>query len=407
MPARLRLVHAMAVDYSDTATSNNLALDQLTGVDSIRKVLVPPDPAFAALRAARDTYGADLVQLVRKFQTPEQKSCGVAWLNGGGGTTIDPQNEFYGYSVIADGTDRDEGDGKNYFCRNETSVHEFGHNMGSAHDRATGGTTGAYPYSNGYKTDAANGNFYTVMAYGDSGQTAYRIFSNPASTYCGGFACGVAEQSDNARSLRQTIPLIAQFRATKVAEPARARVRSDFNGDGKSDILWRNSVDGRNSLWLMGGATPASIAVVYLERDQDWKVVGIGDFNGDGRADAFWRNATTGRNFIQFMDGFATLPGSGHTQALSDAGWALAAVADFNGDGRDDLSWRNRLSGQNALWTMSGLVVQGQTAVYREPDAAWRVLGAGDFNGDGKADVFWRNAWHGGCLLYTSPSSRD
>ena len=197
VPARLRLVHAMAVDYSDTATSNNLALDQLTGVDSIRKVLVPPDPAFAALRAARDTYGADLVQLVRKFQTPEQKSCGVAWLNGGGGTTIDPQNEFYGYSVIADGTDRDEGDGKNYFCRNETSVHEFGHNMGSAHDRATGGTTGAYPYSNGYKTDAANGNFYTVMAYGDSGQTAYRIFSNPASTYCGGFACGVAEQSDN------------------------------------------------------------------------------------------------------------------------------------------------------------------------------------------------------------------
>ena len=57
--------------------------------------------------------------------------------------------------------------------------------MGSAHDRDNSKTTGGalqygrFAYSFGYKTAAAAGNFYTVMAYGDTGQTAHRIFSTP------------------------------------------------------------------------------------------------------------------------------------------------------------------------------------------------------------------------------------
>jgi len=29
----------------------------------------------------------------------------------------------------------------------------------------------------------------------------------------------------------------------------------DFDGDGKSDILWRNGVTGENTIWLMNGTT--------------------------------------------------------------------------------------------------------------------------------------------------------
>jgi hypothetical protein len=29
----------------------------------------------------------------------------------------------------------------------------------------------------------------------------------------------------------------------------------DFNGDGKADILWRNSSTGQVEIWLMNGAT--------------------------------------------------------------------------------------------------------------------------------------------------------
>ena len=32
--------------------------------------------------------------------------------------------------------------------------------------------------------------------------------------------------------------------------------------------------------------------------DQNWKVVGTGDFNGDGKSDILWRNTSTGENAI-------------------------------------------------------------------------------------------------------------
>ena len=70
-------------------------------------------------------------------------------------------------------------------------------------------------------------------------------------------------------------------------------VRNDFNGDGRSDILWRN-VDGQLSNWLAnangnGGFTPNNgnaAGVVPVA----WQIVGTGDFNGDGRDDILWRH---------------------------------------------------------------------------------------------------------------------
>ncbi|HEV2044406.1 MAG TPA: FG-GAP-like repeat-containing protein, partial [Sphingomicrobium sp.] len=70
-----------------------------------------------------------------------------------------------------------------------------------------------------------------------------------------------------------------------------ADVRNDFNGDGRSDILWRNT-DGTLSNWLgtaTGGFTPNNANAAALV-PTDWQVAGTGDFNGDGRDDILWRN---------------------------------------------------------------------------------------------------------------------
>ncbi|HEV2044765.1 MAG TPA: hypothetical protein VGR05_08815, partial [Sphingomicrobium sp.] len=55
-------------------------------------------------------------------------------------------------------------------------------------------------------------------------------------------------------------------------------VRNDFNGDGRSDILWRN-VDGQLSNWLgqaNGGFTPNNTNAAAVV-PTDWQVVGTGD----------------------------------------------------------------------------------------------------------------------------------
>ncbi|MGO1072253.1 ricin-type beta-trefoil lectin domain protein [Lysobacter sp. CA199] len=219
--ARLRLVHSMQVNYADSS-DNGDTLDKMTGTGS-----VPVDPAFNALRAARDQYGADLVSLVRKYDPNTQNGCGIAWLIGGGRQPFTVNSAPSGYSVASDG--RYQNGSTSYFCRDETLAHELGHNMGAQHDRATassGGSLayGAFAYSFGYKVGASGGNFYDIMAYGDSGQTSYRVFSNPRITFCGGFACGVENEADTARTLNQTMPIVATFRATVVPPPPHDRI---------------------------------------------------------------------------------------------------------------------------------------------------------------------------------------
>jgi hypothetical protein len=77
----------------------------------------------------------------------------------------------------------------------------------------------------------------------------------------------------------------------------------DFNGDGKTDILWRHKTTGQNSVWLMNGTTYLSSAWFPTVSDVDWEIVGMGDFDSDGKTDIFWRNRANGMNLLWLMDG--------------------------------------------------------------------------------------------------------
>ncbi len=165
----------------------------------------------------------------------------------------------------------------------------------------------------------------------------------------------------------------------------------DFNGDGRSDILWRSGAS--NYMWLMNGSSAAGQAVV--SQATNWNFVSSGDFDGDGRFDLFWRDPATGANMIWFMSG-ATVRATGVLPATATQ-WSVKAIGDFNGDGRWDIFWRNT-SGANYLWLMNGATASGQP-VMSNP-ASWDVVGTGDFNGDGRHDIFWRDSANGSNKLW-------
>ena len=78
----------------------------------------------------------------------------------------------------------------------------------------------------------------------------------------------------------------------------------DFDGDGRTDVFWRNGLTGANVVWR--SANPTTQQAVAAVADPDWQPVAAGDFNGDGKTDVFWRKWDTGANVIWLSANAAT-----------------------------------------------------------------------------------------------------
>jgi hypothetical protein len=155
----------------------------------------------------------------------------------------------------------------------------------------------------------------------------------------------------------------------------------DFNGDGYSDVLWRNNSTGdtgytdlhAGNAWHGLGASSTA-----------YNVVGVGDFNGDGFSDILYRNAASGDT------GYSDLHNANawHGLGAASTAYSVVGVGDFNGDGFSDLLWRNNSSGDTGYTDFhAGNAWHGLGA----SSTAYNVVGTGDFNGDGFSDVLWRN----------------
>jgi murein tripeptide amidase MpaA len=172
----------------------------------------------------------------------------------------------------------------------------------------------------------------------------------------------------------------------------------DYDGDGHSDLFWRNGSSGQNVIWRSANnSTPTAVAAVV---GGGWQFVAQGDFDGDGRSDVFWRNASTGQNLIWRMANAQARQG---VATVSDPAWYVAGAGDFDGDGQADVLWRNAANGQNAIWRSANSATS--IAVASVTDGHWRVAGVGDVDGDGKADIVWRNDSSGADAIWRSGNS--
>jgi FG-GAP-like repeat len=188
----------------------------------------------------------------------------------------------------------------------------------------------------------------------------------------------------------------------------------DFTGSGNADLLWRQSTTGLVAEWLMNGSTITSgAAITYqgkaITPDSSWGVVGVGDFNGDGDSDILWRQSTTGSVTDWQMNGSTVTSGAAvtyHGSAVkADSSWSVAGVGDFNGEGDADVLWRQSSTGNLQEWLMNGSTIESTSPLTYQgnavtPNSSWSVAGVGDFNGDGKADLVWRQGSTGTLAMW-------
>ncbi len=189
---RIRLVNKQEIAYTEVGMSTDLGRLRSTS-----------DGLMDSVHALRDTYGADLVQLIEN----EPSACGIAYLMA---TATD------GFGIT------------HYSCisPNYSFEHEMGHNMGSRHDTYVDPKTTPYTYSHGYVNQAAfvagapaSKRWRDIMSYNDQctasgfSCTRLRYFSNPSNIYLSD-PMGNATTANAVLTLNNTRVTIANFRAS-------------------------------------------------------------------------------------------------------------------------------------------------------------------------------------------------
>ncbi len=100
-------------------------------------------------------------------------------------------------------------------------------------------------------------------------------------------------------------------------------VPNDFNGDSKTDILWRNTAYGDNVIWYMDGPNFIGWAQLMTVPDPDWTIVGTGYFNDDGKPDILWRNTNSGENVVWQTNGATFIGWDYVLPTVTDPRWKI------------------------------------------------------------------------------------
>ena len=413
----LRIAGTTMVSYPDDS-SDAMALNDITYASS---------PAFASIAKARDDAGADVVSLLRAGSG--FGGSGIAWLPS---HAITGDDAYLMYSVVT---------GCTQGC-DWVWIHELGHNMGNAHDRATVAwevaglkqpeSHGSYDYSYGFYT--CNGaidntalscpafgggctqgepqckvadpsrDFVDIMGY-FHGSTRVMQFSNPdqpcagSSIPCGfndGYLDGTRPASSNAAlSMNNNRVALSALRSVNTARSQGATavsLGSSANPSREGSPLTLNATV---TSFTDGGQSAVGEGAVQFRVNGEL-VAGCESVPVNaGQASCTALLASGTYSVTGAYTGTASYPPSPATAMTQEVAPLPAVVtratrgADLDGNGRADLAW----TGPNAVtgvWLMAGTTVATAAQLAAPSGTALRALA--DFDGDGRDDALWRGA---------------
>jgi hypothetical protein len=191
-------------------------------------------------------------------------------------------------------------------------------------------------------------------------------------------------------------------------------VTGDFNGDGAPDLAVANQGSNDVSVLLGNGDGTFQPAVNYAVGPDPWGMA-LGDFNGDGRADLAVANdnGNTGQGSLSILLGNGDGTFQDAIGVPTDTYPTELAVADFDGDGKEDIAVDTAGPATNYNATVDVLLGNGDGSF--QPFAEFAIPGqgsfpvtfgiaAGDLNGDGRPDIVVSDDTNGGAIVFLNTS---
>ena len=275
----------------------------------------------------------------------------------------------------------------------ESAASRFGVSVATAGDVNGDGYADLAIGASGYSGLTGRAYVYLGGAGGLSTSAATTLGGEAVNNYFGGSVATAGDvNGDGYSDVVVGAPGYSSFTGRAYVYLGGAGVAGDFDGDLKSDILWRHATRGEVWLWPMDGTARLSETYVRTVADTGWEIRGLGDQTGDGQADILWRHKTTGMIYLWPMSG--STPLAEVYVATVDPAYDIVGTGDYNGDHRSDILWRNQTNGEVWIWLMYWMIPLSQVHV-DTVDPAYVIKGSGDVNGDGKADIVWHHGTSG------------
>ena len=185
--------------------------------------------------------------------------------------------------------------------------------------------------------------------------------------------------------------------------------RSDFDGDGKTDLLVKNSRDFSVSETYFYFTEENNFKAGYGSSNfaKKYKHCATGDFDGDGLSDVVLKYERSGSVYMCLK-----LEGRENPWWIQDGktayhsqGWynnyTIQGIGDFNGDGQDDIILMRNKSKTFLVCIMNELgPFDNWHGIYRPWEISYSsenwfskytIMGIGDLNGDGRDDLILKN----------------